>query len=175
MTLFQRKIIQDICPHCSEVITINNYEQNHEQLCPYCKQPVFWDADLQLLKSETPYKPKKSAELKKKEKTYIIFCILIVILQILVLFAINKVTNKKYDEIITELNIIESNALEYLEQSDFVKAELEINKMNIMEGLPENKRSTWEANQESLIRLLEEKSGQKIKEEPSKGIFGIFK
>ena len=185
MGLFKKKHEnEDLCPHCIEVIHIHHPEYSYQFLCPNCHKPIYWDSNLRILKIGTNQIKRndsnKEKELRKLTKTEILFiklCIILFILDTFTSVLLNNIKSKQYEKIENELTSIEHNVLSYIEDSEYEKAELEANKLNIFVNLPEDKQAIWKANQESLIRIIEEKSGKTIKEEPikekKKNFFGI--
>jgi len=163
-----KKEIQDICPCCNEIIVIDNPTYSHNFLCPECHEILYWNSNNKILSNglKNNYIKKKNVEIKKKEQKYIAASILITLIDIVLIICILGYKNYKNKQIMQELNIIESNFLHYLDTNDFINAELEINKMSILDKLSESNKNLWKANRESFIHMYEEKSGRKILIDP---------
>lgn len=164
----------DLCPFCTEVVNIYNSAVPHSFICPNCHKRIYWDTELKLLKKYPNKEPEdkwKIRKLSQKELLYISLCFGMVILYIL-FFSFHKTyQNHKYEKIINQLTILESNTIKYIDNTEYSKAELEINKMNILSDLPDTEKNIWKANKESLIHLLEEKSGKKIKDRDKQSLW----
>ena len=176
MSIFKKKNKNlDICPYCIDVIEVYHSNHDYQFECPNCHQTVFWDSKLKILKKEIfpdfQYKDDSIRMPTKKEWLYIFYCIAFIFLYILVFTIQHKIYNHNINNLIEKLTLCENRTLEYINNSEFTEAELEINKMtNIYNDLPTHLQEGWIADQNSLLRIIKEKNPNYITEteEPEK-------
>ena len=90
----------------------------------------------------------------RKRNIYIILNIVLVLIHIILIFTEIQLVKVKRRNIRSNLENISLNIQSYIDSSEYDKAMLEINKMEILEELPDTEKAIWIKNRDYYLELI---------------------